>query len=244
MRRKIQSRTLCPGNSLSYVIFSAGLREPAPPHLSGDLRRLDGHLRSGHWYNPHCLLPFLIQYLLSAFAIHYSHRRFSPPSLRPLASGSSPDTAHPPYGGTFVPFFHMECERDSHPRLSPVSFRPIRLLVRNLCLIPQTCLSLCSTAANLYPGSGSPEFLLGDEPQGLFRILPPLEASVASAAEFLRFAILCLQCTMPAGLAFSPASVALLLQTGHPARYPFRTCHRFSTSRRPEEPFSPGCRRH
>ena len=155
MRRKIQSRTLCPGNSLSYVIFSAGLREPAPPHLSGDLRRLDGHLRSGHWYNPHCLLPFLIQYLLSAFAIHYSHRRFSPPSLRPLASGSSPDTAHPPYGGTFVPFFHMECERDSHPRLSPVSFRPIRLLVRNLCLIPQTCLSLCSTAADFFPDSSS-----------------------------------------------------------------------------------------
>ena len=42
---------------------------------------------------------------------------------------------------------------------------------------------------------------------------------------------------MPAGLTFSSASVTLLLQTGHPERYPFRTCHRFSMSWRLEKPF-------
>ena len=64
--------------------------------------------------------PFLIQHLLPAFAIHCSHRRFSPPSLSPLASGSCPDTALPPCGehshalapawntrGILTPDFHL-----------------------------------------------------------------------------------------------------------------------------------------
>ena len=40
--------------------------------------------------------------------------------------------------------------------------RPVRLLVRNLCLIPQPCLRLRSTAADLFPGSGFPVFAVSD----------------------------------------------------------------------------------
>ena len=126
-----------------------------------------------------------------------------------------------------------------HPRLSPVNSGRLGYLYGTSALYHSPSQAVFN-GGRLIPGSGSPEFLPGDEPRGPFRILPPLEASVASAAEFLRFAILCLRCTMPAGLAFSPASAASLLWTGHPARYPFRACHHFSMSRRPEEPFSTG----
>ena len=57
----------------------------------------------------------------------------------------------------------------------------------------------------MFPGSGSPEFPASDEPAGFSGFFLPLEASVAPAAEFLRFAILCLQCTMPFGSTFSSA---------------------------------------
>ncbi len=39
---------------------------------------------------------------------------------------------------------------------------PVKLLVRNLCLIPQSCLRLRSTAADLFPGSGFPVFAVSD----------------------------------------------------------------------------------
>ena len=126
-----------------------------------------------------------------------------------------------------------------HPRLSPVNSGRLGYLYGTSALYHSPSQAVFN-GGRLIPGSGSPEFLPGDEPRGPFRILPPLEASVASAAEFLRFAILCLRCTMPAGLAFSPASAASLLWTGHPARYPFRACHRFTMSRRPEESFGTG----
>ena len=45
--------------------------------------------------------------------------------------------------------------------------RPIRLLARNLCLIPQPCLRLRSTATDLFPGSGFPVFAGVDGPKPL-----------------------------------------------------------------------------
>ena len=57
----------------------------------------------------------------------------------------------------------------------------------------------------MFPGSGSPEFPASDEPAGFSGFFLPLEASVAPAAEFLRFAISCLQCTIPFGSTFSSA---------------------------------------
>ena len=45
--------------------------------------------------------------------------------------------------------------------------RPVRLLVRDLCLIVQPCLRLCSTAADFFPGSGFPVSTPGDKPGAL-----------------------------------------------------------------------------
>ena len=53
----------------------------------------------------------------------------------------------------------------------------------------------------------------GDYSLRFYRILPPLEASIASAAEFLRYQYPIL-CTMPVGLAVSPLSMTLLPWAG------------------------------
>ena len=74
-----------------------------------------------------------------------------------------------------------------YPQLSPEMIWPVRLLARDLCLIVQPCLRLCSTAADLFPGSGFPVYAPGDYSLRLNRILPPQEASIASAAESLRY---------------------------------------------------------
>ena len=164
--------------------------------------------------------PFLIQQLPPAFAIRRDHTSIIPPPLRPLASGSYPYAAPPPQ-------FPAEYGRNFYPQLLPEMSRPVRLLVRDLCLIVQPCLRLCSTAADLFPGSGFPVNAPGDYSLCLNRILPPQEASIASAAESLHYQYL-LPRTMPVGLAFSPLPMTLLPWDGPvskgipPVRLPFQ----------------------
>ena len=136
----------------------------------------------------------------------------------------------------------MEFERDFHPRLSPVKKRPIRLFVRNLCLIPQSFSDCVQRRLTCFPGRDSPEVSLSDEP----RAFPDSSSTGGVCCVSGRIPAFCdpkLQCTIPAGLTFSSASLHYCFGTGRYERYPFRTCHRSGMSRRFEEPFSPGCRR-
>ena len=100
-----------------------------------------------------------------------------------------------------------------YPQLLPEMHWPVRLLARDLCLIALPCLRLCSTATDLFPGSGLPVAAQGDYSLRLNRILPPQEASIASAAESLRYQYLVPR-TMPVGLAFSPAPLSSLAGAG------------------------------
>ena len=56
-------------------------------------------------------------------------------------------------------------------------------------------------------------FARADRALGLNRILPPQEASVASAAEFLRYQYP-VSCTVPVGLAFSPLLHGIAAMSG------------------------------
>ena len=93
---------------------------------------------------------FSIFYRLSPY--NFLTVPFIPPPLSPLESGSHPETALPPYCSavrTCLLLCNPECEKDHPLQLSPVKLWPVRLLARNLCLIPQPCLRLCSTATDL-----------------------------------------------------------------------------------------------
>lgn len=111
---------------------------------------------------------------------------------------------------------------------------PIRLLVRNLCLIPQPCLRLRSTATDLFPGSGLSGASSSDQSEEGVRILPPLEASIASAAEFLRYQYPVL-CTAPADWRFRlcPGITAWGRADSRKVSLPFSS--RFSASRMLED---------
>ena len=105
-------------------------------------------------------LPFLIQHLYLTFAIHHSHRRFSPPPLSPLASGSHPDTALPPHRED-IPC--MECEGDFHPRLSPVNSGRLGYLYGTSALYHSPVSGCVQRRPTYSPGQGFPKLPLSDE---------------------------------------------------------------------------------
>lgn len=78
-----------------------------------------------------------------------------PPPVSPLAPGSHPSTALPPR-------FPVECWEGVFTLNFHLKRWPIRLLARNLCLIPHPCLRMRSTATDLFPGSGFPVFVRVD----------------------------------------------------------------------------------
>ena len=91
---------------------------------------------------------FMIFCRLSPYNTVYSSGIQPPKS--PLANGCNPFTALPPYKRKIWEGFPLNFH---------LSHWPIRLLARDLCLIPQSLFRLCSTATDLFPGLGGVSIL-------------------------------------------------------------------------------------